>query len=71
MLFRSFTADATSAAKKFSGTAGGELGLEDWRGSDGRPHEEQSEKDWWKVWWQRNVEHSRKRVVPLLREAMS
>lgn len=71
LLLWAFTADATSAAKKFSSTAGGELGLEDWHGSDGRPHEEQSEKDWRKVWWQRNVEHSRKRVAPLLREAMS
>ncbi|OCL14373.1 exopolyphosphatase-like protein [Glonium stellatum] len=71
LLIWAFTADAVCAAKKFLSDAGGELGLEDWHGSDGRPRGKQSETDWMRIWWQRNVEHSRKRVAPLIREAMS
>jgi len=71
LLLWAFTPDATAAAKRFSKIAGGELGLQDWHGSDGRSHEEQNETDWRKIWWQSNVEHSRKRVAPLLREAMN
>ena len=71
LLVWAFTADAVSAAKKFSASASGELGLEDWHDRDRSVHEEENEKDFRKVWWQRNVEHSRKRVTPLLRQAMS
>ncbi|OCK76389.1 exopolyphosphatase-like protein [Lepidopterella palustris CBS 459.81] len=70
LLVWAFTAESIAAAKKFSSVAGGELGLEDWHGSDRSSHEEHMEQDWRKVWWQRSVEHSRKRVAPLLREAM-
>lgn len=70
LLVWAFTADAASAAKKFSASSSGELGLEDWHDRDGNVHEEEDKKGFRKVWWQRNVEHSRKRVAPLLREAM-
>ncbi|KAF2492262.1 exopolyphosphatase-like protein [Lophium mytilinum] len=71
LLLWAFTADTVATAQKFETNATGELGLESWHGSDGRSHDEDSEKDWRKVWRQRSVQHSRKRVAPLLREAMS
>jgi len=66
-----FTAEAKSALMKFASSAREELGLEDWVDSNGKPHEDEGEGHWRKIWWQRNVQHSRKRVAPLLRESMS
>ncbi|KAF2179800.1 DHH phosphoesterase [Zopfia rhizophila CBS 207.26] len=71
LLVWAFTDNAISAARKFAADAREELGLEDWHGSGGTTHDHHGEKQWRKVWWQRNVQHSRKRVAPLLREAMS
>lgn len=71
LLVWAFNESTVSAVKKFASGAREELGLEDWHGSDGKAHEYHGEKEWRKVWWQRNVQHSRKRVAPLLREAMS
>jgi exopolyphosphatase len=51
-------------------SAQAELGLEDWREIDGVTAGHGGEDEWVKVWWQRKVQHSRKRVAPLLREAM-
>lgn len=65
-----FTVDSIAAVKKFLVTASDELRLEDWHDSDEFVYEEQSEKCWRKVWRQRGLEHSRKRVAHLLREAM-
>jgi exopolyphosphatase len=66
-----FNDAAISAAKKFALNAKDELGLEEWKESDGKVDQKQDEEGWRKIWWQRNVQHSRKRVAPLLREAMS
>ncbi|KAJ9660598.1 Exopolyphosphatase [Coniosporium apollinis] len=71
LLVWSFTPEATQAAKKFSQIAAQELGLEDWQGSGGSLDDVEGEKQWRKVWRQREVQHSRKRVAPLLRQAMS
>jgi exopolyphosphatase len=62
-----FNDGAVSAAKKFATNSKGELGLEEWAGSD----DIDSTSEWRKTWWQRQVQHSRKRVAPLLREAMT
>ncbi|KAF2465144.1 DHH phosphoesterase [Lindgomyces ingoldianus] len=70
LLVWAFNDDAISAAKKFAADANEELGLEEWCDSDGNAHENSSDGHWRKVWWQRKVQHSRKRVAPLLREAM-
>ncbi|KAF2685234.1 DHH phosphoesterase [Lentithecium fluviatile CBS 122367] len=63
-----FNDGAISAAKKFAADAQSELGLEEWHenalGHDGNGQ-------WRKAWWQRHVQHSRKRVAPLLRAAMT
>jgi len=68
LLVWAFNDMAISAAKKFANESRTELGLEDWHnnalGHDGNGY-------WRKVWWQRHVQHSRKRVAPLLREAMA
>lgn len=61
---------AVTAAKKFASHAQEELKLEDWHGPDSGDDEHDGNGYWKKVWWQRNVQHSRKRVAPLLREAM-
>ena len=63
--------DAISAAEKFASQAKEELGLEDWDGSGSKARDNDSDKEWIKVWRQRKVQHSRKRVAPLLREAMN
>lgn len=68
-----FNDQAVSAAKQFASEARDELGLEDWHGSVGieyEGHEEQEEQEWRRTWWQRQVQHSRKRVAPLLRKSM-
>ncbi|KAH8732054.1 exopolyphosphatase-like protein [Phaeosphaeriaceae sp. PMI808] len=69
ILLWAFNAKGVAAAKTFAATSIDELGLEDWHGlgiagivcDDGQ---------WRKIWWQRKVQHSRKRVAPLLREAV-
>jgi exopolyphosphatase len=72
LLIWAFNGSAISRAKKFVAAAQEELGLEEWQDEDininmcGR----EPEAEWVKVWWQRQVQHSRKRVAPLLREAM-
>ncbi|KAF2703438.1 exopolyphosphatase-like protein [Pleomassaria siparia CBS 279.74] len=71
LLVLAFNDTAISAAKKFATDASEELRLEDWHGSDGEAHGHQDDEYWRQVWWQRNVQHSRKRVAPLLRESMN
>lgn len=80
LLLWAFNAKGVSAAKKFAIDSKQELGLEDWNSSrdndndgSGNSLEQQhgDEEEWRKVWWQRQVQHSRKRVAPLLREAMN
>jgi len=71
LLLWAFTADTMATAQKFETDAKEELGLESWQDSGEKGHDEDGEKDWRKVWWQRNVQHSRKRVAPLLRAAMN
>lgn len=70
-LFLSATnADCVQAASKFAENSKAELGLAEWHGSiDGIDCSETE--CWRKLWDQRKVQHSRKRVAPLLREAMS
>lgn len=70
LLVWGFGGSAISSAKQFSTSAQAELGLEDWREIDSVTAGHESEDEWVKVWWQREVQHSRKRVAPLLREAM-
>lgn len=72
LLLWAFNEEGVSAAKKFASDAKEELGLVDWNSSheDGISLEQQGEKEWRRVWWQQRVQHSRKRVAPLLREAM-
>ncbi|KAF2094433.1 exopolyphosphatase-like protein [Rhizodiscina lignyota] len=60
--------DVVDAAKKFQKTSADGLGLEEWKVDGGM--DEENSKEWRRVWWQRKVEHSRKRVAPLLREAV-
>jgi exopolyphosphatase len=63
-------AESVQAASKFAANSTTELGLADWHGSaNGIHHAEDG--CWWKLWQQHNVQHSRKRVAPLLRGAMS
>jgi exopolyphosphatase len=63
-------ADSVASVKKFEKQAGGELGLKPWTGS-AKGIEDESKDQWRKIWQQREVQHSRKRVAPLLREAMN
>ncbi|EMD67119.1 hypothetical protein GGP41_007050 [Bipolaris sorokiniana] len=67
LLLWAFDEAGVSAAKAFAANAREELGLEDWQGYS----DLDSGSEWRKVWWQRQVQHSRKRVAPLLREAMT
>lgn len=71
LLVWAFNETAISAAKSFAQDAHDELGLEDWHASGVKAHGHDGEGHWRQVWWQRNVQHSRKRVAPLLREAMT
>lgn len=71
LLVWAFNNEGKSVAQKFASNARQELGLADWHDSDGSPHEEDGEGHWRKLWWQQNVQHSRKRVAPLLRAAMN
>jgi exopolyphosphatase len=67
LLLWAFNDGAVSVAKNFATNSRDELGLEEWQGSD----DIDSKSEWRKIWWQRQVQHSRKRVAPLLREAMT
>lgn len=68
LLVWAFGDAAVSAARKFARDSRDELGLEDWHdGTLGHDGDGQLRK----VWRQRRVQHSRKRVAPLLRQAMS
>jgi exopolyphosphatase len=73
LLLWAFNERAVSRAKAFEASSRDELGLEEWNGSEGvtSVKESSGEGEWRKVWWQRQVQHSRKRVAPLLREAMN
>lgn len=71
LLLWAFDDNAVSAAKKFATDSKHELGLEDWHESSRVAEGNDSHGQWRKVWWQRQVQHSRKRVAPLLRETMA
>ncbi|KAF2269472.1 exopolyphosphatase-like protein [Lojkania enalia] len=71
LLVWAFNERTISAARKFATKASEELGLEDWHLADNTIEEYNGDNQWRKVWWQRNVQHSRKRVAPLIREAMT
>ncbi|KAH7067894.1 DHHA2 domain-containing protein [Paraphoma chrysanthemicola] len=71
LLLWAFNDNAVIAAKTFAANSADELGLEDWNGSGGLAEASRGEGQWRKVWWQRQVQHSRKRVAPLLRESMA
>ena len=68
LMVKTFTDDDAKAVKKFAYEASEGLGLEDWDSQE--LDNVSNDKIWSKVWWQRHVEHSRKRVAPLLREAV-
>lgn len=61
---------AVPAANKFAEGAKDELGLEPWSGLESMSTNQLVGEQRVKIWAQRNVQHSRKRVAPLLREAM-
>jgi exopolyphosphatase len=69
LLLWAFNETAVSRAKAFEASSRDELGLEEWNGGESVAGGKEGQ--WRKVWWQRKVQHSRKRVAPLLREAMS
>ncbi|KAF1996960.1 exopolyphosphatase-like protein [Amniculicola lignicola CBS 123094] len=71
LLVWAFDEKAVSAAKKFASDAREELGLDDWQDAEGTAHTQDEDSQWRVIWQQRHVQHSRKRVAPLLREAMS
>ncbi|KAF2022884.1 DHH phosphoesterase [Setomelanomma holmii] len=70
VLLWAFNDSAVKAAKTFAANSTDELGLEDWDGSGSVADATCGDGQWRKVWWQRQVQHSRKRVAPLLREAI-
>lgn len=68
-LFLSATKPNTAeAASKFEQKSTAELGLAEWRGSSLLSFT--NENSWRKVWQQQELQHSRKRVAPLLRQAL-
>ncbi|KAF1918643.1 hypothetical protein BDU57DRAFT_441186 [Ampelomyces quisqualis] len=71
LLLWAFTDGGAAAAKAFAHKSAEELGLEDWHESGGVGDARPSDGQWRRVWWQRQVQHSRKRVAPLLRGAMA
>ncbi|KAL2760268.1 hypothetical protein ACRALDRAFT_2093897 [Sodiomyces alcalophilus JCM 7366] len=68
LLVWAFNEAAVAVAEDFVKTCGEELGLETW--GDGRL-DLVEEGMWRRVWLQRNVAYSRKKVGPMLREAMN
>jgi len=71
ILLWAFNDNAVSAAKAFQADSTDELGLEDWHGSGSLTDANRGDGQWMKIWCQIQVQHSRKRVAPLLREAMT
>ncbi|KAL6704499.1 Exopolyphosphatase [Coniothyrium glycines] len=71
LLVWGFTEAGVAAMKRFEKISAEELGLEDWHESGELVDMEPNKSEWRKIWWQRQVQHSRKRVAPLLREAMA
>ncbi|KAF2125473.1 exopolyphosphatase-like protein [Dothidotthia symphoricarpi CBS 119687] len=71
LLLWAFNDGAVAAAKAFVSTSRDELGLEEWHESGDVVNGNHGKGQWMRVWWQRQVQHSRKRVAPLLRESMS
>jgi len=69
LLVWALNADGASAAAKFQEHAKQELGLAAWQGSV-KDFNHEGQDGWRKIWRQNAVQHSRKRVAPLLREAM-
>ena len=67
LLLWAFNYEAVSWAEAFADKSREELGLEDWDGSENVASCEDNGQ-WRRVWWQRQVQHSRKRVAPLLRQ---
>jgi exopolyphosphatase len=61
----------TSAVKKFEKESSAELELVPWQGSANDIDHVGHDGAWRKIWRQNAVQHSRKRVAPLLREAMN
>jgi len=62
-------ADSVAATKRFEKQAGSELSLKSWT-SSAKGLESEGKDEWRKIWQQHEVQHSRKRVAPLLREAL-
>ena len=71
LLVWAFNDAAASAARRFADGCRDELGLVDWTGEGSQTYNRQGDGVWRHVWWQKQVQHSRKRVAPLLREAMA
>jgi exopolyphosphatase len=71
ILLWAFNDRGVTAAEAFATKSSEELGLEDWHGSGNVGDAYHGKGQWRRVWWQRQVQHSRKRVAPLLREAMA
>jgi exopolyphosphatase len=70
LLVWAFNPDGELAAKQFEKISSDKLGLRPWHGS-ACGIEEEGKGEWRKIWQQNEVQHTRKRVGPLLREAMS
>ncbi len=70
LLLWAFNEAGISAAKRFASDSQDELGLEDWHGAGEEVYNGEGNGYWRRVWWQKNVQHSRKRVAPLLRESI-
>lgn len=68
LLVWAFTADAVKTVKAFADKNKSELGLETWQ--DGKLDDTSGEKEWRMCWRQNRIEHSRKKVAPLLRDSM-
>ncbi|KAF2448798.1 exopolyphosphatase-like protein [Karstenula rhodostoma CBS 690.94] len=70
LLVWAFSEAGIATAKKVATESSDELGLEGWQSGEGKCYDHDGKEYWRNVWWQRQVQHSRKRVAPLLREAM-
>lgn len=70
LLVWGFGESGVRAAKGFARQAEEELGLSTWDGPSDVAEGSLGKEQWRKVWWQGEMQHSRKRVAPLLRAAM-
>lgn len=68
LLLWAFSDKAVAWAQSFASQSRDELGLETWE-EDADVARAEGDGQWRRVWWQRKVQHSRKRVAPLLRQA--